>query len=87
VATIRYQRLQLILVGAIIFLHYQLEVYINLGHLWISPRALFWPTLIPLGLYCVGEMVKMKRVVDREDDPELALFFECANFLTQEPDD
>jgi len=83
----RYQRAQLILIGAIIFLHYQIEIYVNLGHLWISPRALFWPTLIPLALYCVGEMVKIKRKVDREDDPELASFFMCANFLAQEIDD
>jgi len=83
----RYQRTQLILIGAIIFIHTQLFSFINFGTLWLNPRSLLWPTLIPSALYCVGEMVKMKRVVDREDDPELTLFFECANFLTQEIDD
>jgi len=83
----RHQRAQLILIGAIIFLHYQIEIYVNLGHLWISPRALFWPTLIPCALWCIGEMVKMKWRVDQEADPELARFFECANFLTQNIDD
>jgi len=81
----RHQRAQLILVGAIIFLHYQIEIYVNLGHLWISPRALFWPTLIPLGLHCIGEMVKIKRQVDFEDS--LAVYLQCTNFLTQNIDD
>jgi len=81
----RHQRAQLILVGAIIFLHYQIEIYVNLGHLWISPRALFWPTLIPCALYCIGEMVKLKRQVDFEDS--LSVYLQCTNFLTQNIDD
>ena len=81
----RHQRAQLLLVGAIIFLHYQIEVYVNLGHLWISPRALFWPTLIPLGLYCIGEMIKIKRQMDREE--ELDIYLQCSHFLTQDIDE
>lgn len=83
----RYQRTQLILIGVIIFIHTQLFSFINFGTLWLNIRSLLFPTLIPSTLYVVGELVRMKRRVDREDDPELILFFECANFLTQEIDD
>ena len=82
----RHQKTQLILIGTIIFLHQQIEVYINLRRLWLSPRALFWPTLIPIGIWCIGEMVKIKKRVDAEDDPELAILYNCVQFLELEED-
>ena len=83
----RHQKTQLILLGVVVLIHTQLVAIINTGYPWLNIRSLLWPTLVPCCVWTLGEMVKLKRKVDREDDPELASYFMCANFLAQDIDE
>lgn len=81
----RYQRLQLALIGFIVFLHIQIVAYVNWGHPWVNVRSLLWPTLVPCCVWCLGELVKYKKQIDQEDS--LAVYHMCVKFLSQEIDD
>ena len=75
----RRQKHQLFLIGLIVFIHNQIVALVNMGKLWLNPRVLLWPVMVPCCVWFLGELVKIKKQVDYEDD--LYPYYLCNVFL------